>query len=272
MTLGPQGIEWEITQVGITTGKSSLPLCLGRGRTHRETDRKSHTHSRKQGHARHTARPSVSGGELSAHKAPVKTGRRQHTRNSSKWRRFYSPAGTVGEQGGCGGEGGSRELCLPMVQCMVGGQPQARVGGGFGDWEGQLSSLSAGSGSGRTGASQPCRHFREAFSQEIRLPPVLSFQRDNVPAFLRPGGGLARWPTTMGVRPVLTRLGASRTKLENAVKASVFPTKLHFPSASIQHPTHKLTPGICCLLLFLLLCLLRRLFFKELLMTHSNQV
>lgn len=177
------------------------------------------------------------------------------------------------ESRGCGwGRGGSRELCLPMVQCMVGGQPQARVGGGFGDWEGQLSSLSEGSGSGRTGESQPCRHLREAFSQEIRLPPVLSFQRDNVPAFLRPGGGLARWPTTLGVRPVLTRLGASRTKLENAVKASVFPTKLHFPSASIQHPTHKLTPGICCLLLFLLLCLLRRLFFKELLMTHSNQV
>lgn len=165
-----------------------------------------------------------------------------------------------------GGQGGSRELCLPMVQCMVGGQPQARVGGG------QLSSLSAGSGSGRTGASRPCRHFGEAFSQEIRLPPVLSFQRDNVQAFLRPGGGLARWPTTVGVRPVLTRLGASRTKLENVVKASVFPTKLHFPSASIQHPTHKLTPGICCLLLFLLLCLLRRRFFKELLMTHSNQV
>lgn len=264
MTLGPQGIEWEITQVGITTGKSSLPLCLGRGRTHRETDRKSHTHSRKQGYARHTARPSGSGGELSAQKAPVKTGRRRHTRNSSKWRRFNSPAGTVGERG----VGGLGSCAFPWCNAWL-VVSRRRWSGGFGDWEGQLSSLSAGSGSGRTGA---CRHFREAFSQEIRLPPVLSFQRDNVQAFLRPGGGLARWPTTVGVRPVLTRLGASRTKLENAVKASVFPTKLHFPSAPIQHPTHKLTPGICCLLLFLLLCLLRRLFFKELLMTHSNQV
>lgn len=159
---------------------------------------------------------------------------------------------------------------MPSHGAMHGWWSAAGAGGVGGG--GQLSSLSTGSGSGRTGASRPCRHFREAFSQEIRLPPVLSLQRDNVQAFLRPSGGLARWPTTVGVRPVLTRLGASRTKLENAVKASVFPTKLHFPSASIQHPTHKLTPGICCLLLFLLLCLLRRRFLKELLMTHSNQV
>lgn len=117
MTLGPQGIEWEITQVGITTGKSSLPLCLGRGRTHRETDRKSHTHSRKQGHARHTARPSGSGGELSAQKAPVKTGRRRHTRNSSKWRRFYSPAGTVGERGA--GRGGLGSCAFPWCNAWL---------------------------------------------------------------------------------------------------------------------------------------------------------
>lgn len=71
-----------------------------------------------------------------------------------------------------------------------------------------------------------------------------------------------------------SRLGASRTKLQNAVGASVFPTKLHFPSASIQHPTHKPTPGICECLLFLplRLHLLLRLFFMKLLMTHLNQI
>lgn len=52
--------------------------------------------------------------------------------------------------------GGSSELYLHMVQRMVGGQTQAWTGwGGFRDWEGQLSSVSAGSGSSGTDASRP---------------------------------------------------------------------------------------------------------------------
>lgn len=105
-------------------------------------------------------------------------------RNSSKWRRFYSPAGTVEEWWGV--------------------EP---VSASQGATQGWWSTVDAGEGWGLGGSAVvsvcgigwwPCRHFREEFSQEIRLPPALSFQCNNVQAFLWPGGRLARWPTAVG--------------------------------------------------------------------------
>lgn len=87
MTLEPQGIEWEISQVGITAGKPSLLLSLSRGGTRRGENTPSHTRENRamlippldlQGHGENDRL----GRRLS------KRWRRRHPRNSSKGRRF----------------------------------------------------------------------------------------------------------------------------------------------------------------------------------------
>lgn len=152
MTLGPQGIEWETTQVGITAGKSSLLLCLSRGRTHREKN--THTHTEKN-----TAMPVT----------PLD----HRGQGENYWlRRRLSKRGDADTLATLPNGGvftvllglwrswwdGGVEPVLPSEGATHGwwsiGAGEG-LGREVGDWEGQLLSLCAVSGSGRTGARWP---------------------------------------------------------------------------------------------------------------------